>query len=124
MIKRTHNNSFDAEPMAVGKNTYPYVSGVTWTSNTGNTINIISNRPGGVIVGKNQGELDFFLTRFIVNVNWDKGLPDRLDDSTSSRLDLVYELKSGKTSAVNDRIRLIEQIHDSFLVIEPDLTKG
>ena len=110
--------------MAVGKNTYPYVSGVTWASNTGNTINIISNRPGGVIVGKNQAELDFFLTRFVINVNWDKGLPDRLDDSSSSRLDLVYQLKSGKTSTVIDKIRLTELVHDGFLVIEPDSTKS
>lgn len=60
----------------------------------------------------------------MTNVNWDKGLPDRLDDSSSSRLDLVYQLKSGKNSAVSDKIRLIEQIHDSFLVIKPDLEKG
>ncbi len=43
--ERVYNSS-----KSVGSNTYPYVNGIVWESmiNEGNTISIVSNRPGGV----------------------------------------------------------------------------
>lgn len=125
-IQRFYNSSYARNVGAVGKNTYPYLQGLIWDSvGRGNTINIASNRPGGVsIIGDKANELDFYLTRYVTNVNWDKGLPDRLDDTTKTRLDLVYELKATKTTTVKDRQRLYEQVNDVFLVIQPDFFKN
>jgi len=72
--------------MSVGQNTYPYVHGVIWEpvedSKVGRTVTMVSNRPGGMSLSNiEQDTLDFFLTRKISNVNIDKGLPNRLDDT-------------------------------------------
>jgi hypothetical protein len=51
-------------------------------SKLGTTVTMVSNRPGGLSLSNIEQEtLDFFLTRKISNVNIDKGLPNRLDDT-------------------------------------------
>lgn len=52
--------------------------------------------------GEDLNELDFFITRNINNVNWDKGLPDRLDDTSLTRLDLIFAPLKDR-SKVNDQ---------------------
>jgi len=79
---RKHNKDFERFDK-IGKNTYPYVNGIIWDSErSGNLINIVSNRAGGVsIEGKRSEVINFYLTRSLNNVNWDKGLPDKLEDN-------------------------------------------
>ena len=56
----------------------------------GNLLNIVTNRAGGVgIMDENANEINLWLTRFVNNINWNKGLPTRLDDTTQTQLDLL-----------------------------------
>jgi hypothetical protein len=86
-VQRTFNAS-----ATVGANTYPYVNGIVWepAQGDGNSVTIAINRPGGVMITNGSHDtLGFFLTRKIDNVNIDKGLPDRLDDTAETRMEFA-----------------------------------
>ena len=90
LIERIYNKSYN-----VGANTNPYVNGFVWEPSTfkGNTLNIVSNRAGGVTVKtEDHDTLQVFLTRRLENVNMDKGLPNRLDDNAETRLELLINV--------------------------------
>jgi hypothetical protein len=79
---------------------------------------MVSNRPGGVsLVNGHHDTLDFFLTRRIANVNIDKGLPNRLDDMSETRLEFLFALNSSKT--LGTQKRLIDHMNDRPFIIEP-----
>lgn len=83
----------------IGSNTFPYVNGIIWESvkPEDSTMTIVSNRAGGVSLKSSAHDsLDFFLTRKIENVNIDKGLPDRLDDTMESRTEFIINFSKGK----------------------------
>jgi hypothetical protein len=117
LIERKFNASLN-----VGANTYPYVNGIVWepTGYAGNTLSILSNRAGGVTLkGPLHNTLAFFLTRKIDNVNMDKGLPNRLDDTTETRLELVINLDGQAGYGSDNFKRLADHMNDKLLVIEP-----
>ncbi|CDW74179.1 alpha-mannosidase [Stylonychia lemnae] len=109
----------------VGKQTYPFVNGIIWdTERNGNLMNIVTNRPGGVSLKTTKSDtLDFFLTRSINNVNWEKGLQDKLEDSTLTRFDLLISLKEEKDTVLESRKHNIENQNENFIVIQAQMQR-
>lgn len=105
----------------VGENTYPYVNGVIWEpAQGGNSITIVTNRAGGVnLRTKNQESLAFYLTRKIDNVNLDKGLPDKLDDTKPSRSEFLISISTVPGIGLQSQKRLVDQMNEKVQVIMP-----
>ena len=85
----------------------------------------MSNRAGGVGVETAGGnQISLFLNRFINNINWDKGLPNRLDDSIASRSTFMLFLDKVKENVLPFKKDLIDHTGDGeFLVIDPRETE-
>lgn len=70
------------------------VHGFIWESvNDGYIVNVIPNRPGGMYLkDSKQKQIELFLTRQIKNINYEYGLPNRVDDTTHTNYDLLIGL--------------------------------
>ncbi len=96
--------------------------GVIWepdfVENNSNTITIVTNRAGGVsLTNAEQDTIEFFLTRKLSNVNMDKGLPNRLEDTTQTRLDILVNFDSTPGNARRTQKELIDiQSNPSFII--------
>ena len=116
-LERKHNKTY-----TVGSNTYPYINGLIWEPNgdEGNAITIVTNRPGGVTLKTPRHDiLDFYLTRKLDNVNMDKGLPNRLEDTAETRAEFIINLDNRRGWAQESMKRLTDLVNDPIVVIEP-----
>ena len=84
---------------------------------------MVSNRAGGVSLrDKSQAEISVYLTRRISNVNWDKGLPNRLDDSSLSRTEFLLSfLGQDKYSVLPTKKAMTDILNDPYLIFDPSL---
>ena len=77
-----------------------------------------TNRAGGVSIRNQKADtIDFFLTRKIDNVNMDKGLPNRLEDTKETRSEFIINI--GRTDVIKKQKRINDHMNDRLVLIEP-----
>ena len=121
-VRNLTRDETSSDSQILGLNSYPMVDGFIASYKTGLNIGFVNSQTWNANL-VSPTSFEFIVSRSVMNVNQDKGLPERLYEKSQTHFNFIIFAKKNQEEFYHMKNKYVDQMNDSLLLIKNAGTK-